>query len=453
MNFYGGAMKNILKKFLLIFVIGVLSQPCIENTCWGAECKDNTALNEILYTISKIDAQKNFNDNIDIYKKIDKAFELSKQQRFIEFISSLEGDKLFNLVTTKRKNESASAIFEIPNDKDEKIKNALKFICNQTTGKLLIVRLLVAVNKTKKLTGNYTLTIKNGKECRADNERSITLDLETLQELRYTLFSDCKQDNSILMTSNLDEKLENVDVALFHEMVHVFHGINSLKNVGSEISKKLVYYKNGCTNSGISNVVKHPLFKYYFENFIGTRQKIDDHVNLGAQMMPWHVLTTEKVYRVNFEEMLTIAGLPIDAEGYEPGDELSENLYRAEKGLPLRFGHRMFTYYESSKVHEKVKKCVVINLKKIGVIQSSGQYKENPSKAETEKYGQKNELTKQEGLDGMYYYTINPSFNNSQVKEKFKYHLNVLVSANEESIDYYLRSEYNEWVFNRFRFD
>lgn len=42
MDFYGGAMKNILKKFSLIFVIGILSQPCIENTCWGMEDEQET---------------------------------------------------------------------------------------------------------------------------------------------------------------------------------------------------------------------------------------------------------------------------------------------------------------------------------------------------------------------------------------------------------------------------
>lgn len=35
-------MKSILKKFLLIFVIGILSQPCIENTCWGMEDEQET---------------------------------------------------------------------------------------------------------------------------------------------------------------------------------------------------------------------------------------------------------------------------------------------------------------------------------------------------------------------------------------------------------------------------
>lgn len=481
-------MKSILKKFLLIFVIVVLSQPCIENTCCGMNTIDTETIKKLekedIWEIIKEIAEKKLQptleckiENLITNREVLEKCESFKTVTFANFVKNLDKDNLVDCLLENdvivlgeaQKNEFTK--FHDTETERKKLKEILANISKNIVGRLLLIRIGIAYLKNTKC--KKQIKIKFGDACNINfKDNIVSINQNIADSVCYTTFSNRDgKDGPFLMHEKAGEA--GIDVALFHELVHAFHRINSLENVGNGMSpKKLIYYKNGCTNSGISNVVKHPLFKYYFENFIGTRQKIDDHVNWKAQMMPWHVLTTEKVYRVNFEEMLTIAGLPVKVddqatEGYESGDELSENLYRAEKGLPLRFGHRMFTYYESNEVYEKVKQCVETNLKELGFIFDYKKYTEGLPIGEPKlqiKYGEikieENSkiktiegLDKQDGFDGMCYYTINPSFNNLQVKEKFKYPLNVLVSANEELIDYYLRSEYNKWVFDRFRFD
>ena len=53
---------------------------------------------------------------------------------------------------------------------------------------------------------------------------------------------------------------------------------------------------------------------------------------------------------VNFEEIRTILGSPNTIKNFLNGDELSENLYRAHIGQPLRFGHGSRGFYEDNKV-------------------------------------------------------------------------------------------------------
>jgi len=53
------------------------------------------------------------------------------------------------------------------------------------------------------------------------------------------------------------------------------------------------------------------------------------------------------------------------------GDDLSENLYRMCIGNPLRFGHRTASFYEDSKVIDKIIHTVTSNQKFYKIIARS----------------------------------------------------------------------------------
>ena len=375
---------------------------------------------------------------------------------------------MFELVTSNRgQNRDLLPIIFINDGNESRIEKALHDICYKVSGRLLLIRLRIALKINFPHVRDYSLYIEPGSSCcvfqhyvpqaevndnklkrkdllRNKNYTIITLDFDILKKLRYTLFSSSEPNNDIiLMTSGLDQNLENVDIALFHEMVHVFHLFQSR---GYENGKASVFSTHSLYQCGgffedkaqepIIDITKHPLFKYYYA------QKIDDTKMWKVQMMPWHVWTNGKVYRVNFEEMLTIVGLPVDQCGYKPGDELSENLYRAEKGVPLRFGHKMFTYYESKKVYDNVKRCVEQNL---SILYNEQNYKYEPKTPyiPSKKYIDDIGFSKWFGLNDAYYFTINSMTNCKNFKKQLYYF--------DDCIYYYLLTDYNKYVIRNFR--
>lgn len=416
------AMRNYLKNFVLVFFVGLLNQACIKNICAASHSAStdittqgkDSAIQKIWRIISIIAANTNQPTlstkmgNI-LQKEELNTLELNEDTTFANFVKTIKADNLFNLITSGVKVEHKTFVCVKVEEKSQTIAQALKNICNTTVGKLLIVRLLIALKKNfNEDVSSYALYLEEGPRCRVyqhyvkdarvndniqkehdskqrkTNYSVITLNLDLLKEIRYTLFYTCSTSDSILMSSNLDSSLENVDVALFHEMVHIFHLFTPAEEEGeTPLPSRHSIYSAGQDDEGLYNIVSHKLFKYYYEHFINSRSKIKDKAYWCAHLMPWHNLTNEECYRINFEEMLTIAGLPVNETAYQPGDELSENLYRAEKGLQLRFGHKLFTYYESNKIYEKVKLCVQNNLKELGLV-----YEEKLSK-ETSRYEQK----------------------------------------------------------------
>lgn len=104
--------------------------------------------------------------------------------------------------------------------------------------------------------------------------------------------------------------------------------------------------------------------------------------------------------------MLTICGLPVNRKGYNIGDELSENLYRASKNLPFRFGHKLLTFVENETIKQKVTGCVDFyyrNFKELGTFTPP---KNDSSKAKEDYDRYSADMTRLDGIDGMYFYTI-----------------------------------------------
>jgi hypothetical protein len=130
-------------------------------------------------------------------------------------------------------------------------------------------------------------------------------------------------------------------------MVHWLHKLDNLKSPSRS--------KIGEMPDGTISVKEHPLFLCYYGDHRSCSINTD---NWKTSLIVWNnsadIRKLPPQIRVNFEEMLTICGLPENASGYIPRDELSENLYRAELGLPLRFGHRVITFIEDEAIFRRV---------------------------------------------------------------------------------------------------
>jgi hypothetical protein len=161
--------------------------------------------------------------------------------------------------------------------------------------------------------------------------------------VKFSLFNKPTNCMSLMHTENK----ASLDLIIFHEMIHWLHKLDNLKFLSRS--------KIGEMPDETISVKDHPLFLYYYGDHRSCSISTD---NWKTSLIVWNNLADIRKLppqiRVNFEEMLTICGLPENASGYIFGDELSENLYRAELGLPLRFGHRVITFIEDEAIFRRV---------------------------------------------------------------------------------------------------
>ncbi len=441
-------MKNFLRKILFLFVIGLLNQSYIENTCFASKpTKDLNAIGkddiwDIIVEIANGKVQPKL--DYDMQKILGKYnIEAKEKITFAEFVRNLNWKTLVDCLLEKN-------VLKL-GDEENTLKGIIYTISNMSSGKLLLVRIGIANQKSTNSTKQ--IKIKFGDVCNINfKDNLVSINQNIADSVCYTTFSKTKGENdSILM--NGKSKEAGIDVALFHELVHAFHRIdNACRRYAYSLGGKLnckVKTMGELAKHMVRNAREHHLFKYYYKNVWS-----EDEKKLKISLMPWHVKDSIKdEFYVNFEEMLTIAGLPVGAEGYEPGDELSENLYRRENGLPLRFGHKMFTYYESKEVYESVKSCVETNLKAIEILSQGQEYAERFSEEESEQYVKIEGLSEKEGFNGMYYYTIDET-HDFLVDTKFKEPLKriFLSDSNEESLYYYIKTCYNNNVLDGNKF-
>ena len=131
------------------------------------------------------------------------------------------------------------------------------------------------------------------------------------------------------------EKLKPLDVSLFHELTHWFHFLKNQKRYHSEVSNK--------------NLLESNMGKYYWNDFIDNKNDSEEYIT-GVQ---WRGSMTGKRPACP-EEIRNILGMPLESSNFENGDDLSENTYRKELNLPLRFGHRNIGFIESEEAIKKV---------------------------------------------------------------------------------------------------
>lgn len=300
----------------------------------------------------------------------------------------------------------------------EQAKRALEEISRNTVGKLLLYRILIEAKE--KPFSLYIIHAPTFSMTDFDKENSIYglyLSPEISEKLNFPIFAGGSADSSIMYKENEP----NLDVAIFHELVHLFHKLTNRRRADN--------YATGKDAFGASGISKHPLFRYYY----------GDHESCNINNDKWKtslfVWTTMRntIGRVNFEEMLTICGLPVNRKGYNVGDELSENLYRASKNLPFRFGHKLLTFVENETIKQKVTECVDFyyrNFKELGTCRLP-QNDSSEAKKDYDRYSA--DMTRLDGIGEMYFYTIP----NSVPDEKFE--LLNLKNSETPGNGYYIR--------------
>jgi hypothetical protein len=127
-----------------------------------------------------------------------------------------------------------------------------------------------------------------------------------------------------------------LDVVIFHEMIHWFHHLRNPKRYYEEIN-------SGDTKSFNSML---PIHQYYW-----------DGIAIGQTNQNYKRIWSAGNFNahLDFEEMRNLLGMPHDfVQNCLRGDDLSENLYRINRGLPLRFGYSGTSFYEDKRVIDRV---------------------------------------------------------------------------------------------------
>lgn len=134
---------------------------------------------------------------------------------------------------------------------------------------------------------------------------------------------------------------------VYHELLHWFHELRDVSRFAVE--------GWSFTASGVRpdlDVWRSPIIRYYW----GEPQP--SHTALTqkrATLSPWILSCSGDAAcdRVDVEEIRAILGAEPDVDDYLEGDDLSENRYRTELGLPMRFGHNRFLFFEDAQVISK----------------------------------------------------------------------------------------------------
>ena len=339
-------------------------------------------------------------------------------ERFISLYPTKKRNILQSLISVVR--YGALSTYEA-----EQVRAAFEKIANNTIGKPLLYRILIeAKKKPFFLYITSAPAFFNAAWDQKNGIYGLGLSPQLSNKLSFPVFSNTEADSTVMYA----EKEPDLDLAMFHELVHLFHKLNNYR--------RSINYSSGKDGvSGSSDVRQHPLFLHYYGDHKACDIKKDDRWK--TSLFIWSALNPDNQSRVNFEEMLTICGFPMENS---TGDELSENLYRASKRLPLRFGHKLFTFVESEAIKQKVIECIgyyYSKFKKLGeFIVPIRESKKTKDDYDFHSSG----MTRLDGIDGMYFYTI-PNYIHRPESGLFKNLLNKCYTRKDLSNAYYYPKE------------
>jgi hypothetical protein len=148
---------------------------------------------------------------------------------------------------------------------------------------------------------------------------------------------------------NISVGPSNINVDLFHELLHWFHALrNPIRYFDEKFGFELP----------IEDLIRqHPFCSFLW----GISRDTPQRDLLGA-IRTWNEHSNEGYF--DLEEVRTIIGFAPQNSSFtdswhnviatfEPGDELSENLYRRSVGLPFRFGHSCVSTIEKRSTVER----------------------------------------------------------------------------------------------------
>lgn len=287
----------------------------------------------------------------------------------------IEVDRITNYITTEQfyaaffedKNVNGHSFIEFSNNIDEaqkeEIRQIFEYIASYKIGKMLLYRILVELKRT--LPGlspdttqlrnqNKYIHLKKSKEGISydKNKNVIKLRFDWLntssdfQVVRRKNRIDCE----IVLERNFDEEAHPA-IYLFHELLHWYHFLHD--------PERFSKYEDGRnSNDDLVEMNNHEIGRIYYSGLDFSHSSKEQK---AISASPW----MNEMDRVcDYEEMLTILGVPynnpinIGHESLRNGDasngyELSENAFRSNiGGLPMRFGHHNFSFYENKNVVE-----------------------------------------------------------------------------------------------------
>ncbi|MDR0581129.1 MAG: hypothetical protein LBG04_03395 [Holosporaceae bacterium] len=235
------------------------------------------------------------------------------------------------------------------------ILNEFRKIASTSVGRVLLYRMLIEIRRTQAGVGCTENPIFAQGALNRNSRRSITISYgNPLGQSPFAFFINKVVINfssiwipiSVLGKTHIGGYTEIIetecplDVSLFHEMIHWYHWLRNTNRFSNERDPAEV-------NANLENT---EIGQYYWSrlNRLCVNQW-DGQVNSGNA---WR-----RVDNIDFEEMRTILGAPYGGSmnDYINGDDLSENLYRMCRGIPLRFGYDPPEhYYEDRKVINRV---------------------------------------------------------------------------------------------------
>lgn len=228
----------------------------------------------------------------------------------------------------------------------ELFKREFRKIATTPVGRVLLYRILIEVRRHAKGSNEGILEYPN-------NETRSTMESRNACRSIIVKFSDkfsfnkvkkaitISNDNHSQATiGNRHVKYTDIvlykkplNVSLFHELIHWFHYLRDPNRVLQDKNLNDKHFED--------NV----LSRYYFNASAAndTGKTVSESI--------WHAKG-----KLSFEEMRTILGASpnLGQENYKQGDDLSENLYRKNIGIPLRYGYTKHTFYEDNEVIDKV---------------------------------------------------------------------------------------------------
>lgn len=157
------------------------------------------------------------------------------------------------------------------------------------------------------------------------------------------------------------------DIDIFHEMNHWYH-----------------YLRHPDRQTYERNIKKNEFYNYeIYKDYWGMIPETESiKEKREASMTPWIGRTEDKIA---CEEIRNILGKQRNVtnnpglanNAYFEGDDLSENLYRACLGKPLRFGHDTKAFYENNRVIDMVINVTTTNISGYSVNVENPLYRKN----------------------------------------------------------------------------
>ncbi len=304
-----------------------------------------------------------------------------KTQRIIHFDTHFNGNDLV-------KDPDTGDIISRENFFIQKFRR----IASTSVGRTLLYRLLIEIRRHQ---ANNTGSLENGINpahllAHRNSSRSIEIRWGkflygythiSIENFIIQLPSIGKSDNGY---NHIVKYAPPLDVMLFHEMNHWYHHLRHPNRFAEEsncygIGRRLDGNPTpGNGNLGTVSANAADLGAYYWQVLLAGDPQLA--ISEEAWKNPLSI-GGATVYRVPFEEMRNILGVPINGIANKlNGDEISENLYRMCIGVPLRYGYWQSptlssTCYEDSRVIDKVVKsctsykehynCIPISLGKV----------------------------------------------------------------------------------------